>query len=63
MSAIFKITVGFSGPGSWQAVSSMLVTSSQDGGFRLEDLKNTSTGMLISSLCNMCKTKNIRNRC
>ena len=50
MSVIFKIIVGFPGAGSWQAVSSMLITSSQDDGFRLENLKNTLTDMLISSL-------------
>ena len=39
MSVIFKITVGFPGAGLWQTVSSMLITNSQDGGYRLEILK------------------------
>ena len=50
MSVIFKITVGLPGACTWKVVSSMHITSSQDGGFRLEDLKNTLTDTLISSL-------------
>ena len=31
--------MGFPGAGLWQTVSSMLITNSQDGGYRLEILK------------------------
>ena len=45
-SVIFKITMGFHEAGSWQAGCSILKTSSQDGDFRLENLKNTLRDML-----------------